>query len=136
MATPSSILVWKIPWTEEPGRLQSMRLPRVGCDWTCMQHTYAYVFMYSLTFIVSFLLPNSGYVHSFSNSFWKLVSLFTLGYFFMKNSCIAINFPFRNVFVTPCRFCMAVFSLLPVLRFFFFFNFHFNFTIESYVYIH
>ena len=24
MATHSSILVWKIPWTEEPGRLQSM----------------------------------------------------------------------------------------------------------------
>jgi len=26
---PSSILAWRIPWTEEPGRLQSMRLPRV-----------------------------------------------------------------------------------------------------------
>ena len=26
MATHSSILVWKIPWTEEPGWLQSMRL--------------------------------------------------------------------------------------------------------------
>ena len=24
MSTPSSILAWKIPWTEEPGRLQSM----------------------------------------------------------------------------------------------------------------
>ena len=24
MATPSSILAWKIPWTEKPGRLQSM----------------------------------------------------------------------------------------------------------------
>ena len=30
MATHSSILAWKIPWTEEPGRLQSMRLHRVG----------------------------------------------------------------------------------------------------------
>ena len=27
MATHSSILAWKIPWTEEPGRLQSMGLP-------------------------------------------------------------------------------------------------------------
>ena len=26
MATPFSILAWKIPWTEEPGRLQSMGL--------------------------------------------------------------------------------------------------------------
>ena len=30
MAPPSSTLAWKIPWTEEPGRLQSMGLLRVG----------------------------------------------------------------------------------------------------------
>ena len=30
MATQSSILAWRIPWTEEPGRLQSMGLQRVG----------------------------------------------------------------------------------------------------------
>ena len=29
MAPPSSTLAWKIPWTEEPGRLQSMGLQRV-----------------------------------------------------------------------------------------------------------
>ena len=29
MATHSSVLAWKIPWTEEPGRLQSIRLQRV-----------------------------------------------------------------------------------------------------------
>ena len=32
MATHSSILDWRIPWTEEPGRLQSMGLQRVGHD--------------------------------------------------------------------------------------------------------
>ena len=32
MATHSSILVWRIPWTEEPGRLQSMGSQRVGWD--------------------------------------------------------------------------------------------------------
>ena len=32
MAPHSSILAWKIPWTEEPGRLQSMGLQRVGHD--------------------------------------------------------------------------------------------------------
>ena len=31
-ATHSSTLGWKIPWTEEPGRLQSMGLQRVGYD--------------------------------------------------------------------------------------------------------
>jgi len=30
MATHSSILAWRIPWTEEPGELQSMGVPRVG----------------------------------------------------------------------------------------------------------
>ena len=33
MATHSSILAWKIPWTEEPGGLQSMGLQRVRHDW-------------------------------------------------------------------------------------------------------
>ena len=32
MATHSSILAWKIPWKEEPGRLQSMGLQRIGHD--------------------------------------------------------------------------------------------------------
>ena len=32
MATCSSILAWKIPWTEEPGRLQSLGLQRVRHD--------------------------------------------------------------------------------------------------------
>ena len=32
MATHSSFLAWRIPWTEEPGRLQSMGLQRVGCN--------------------------------------------------------------------------------------------------------
>ena len=32
MATHSSILAWRIPWTQEPGGLQSMGLQRVGHD--------------------------------------------------------------------------------------------------------
>ena len=37
MATYSRILAYKIPWTEEPGRLQSMRLQRVRCNWSTKQ---------------------------------------------------------------------------------------------------
>ena len=40
-ATHSSILAWEIPWTEEPGELQSMELQRVGrnlvSEHTCTQ---------------------------------------------------------------------------------------------------
>ena len=37
MATHSSILAWEIPWTEEPGGLQSMKLQRVGHGCVCVR---------------------------------------------------------------------------------------------------
>ena len=40
MATHSSILNWKIPWTEELGKLQSMGFQRVRHDLSCMQMTF------------------------------------------------------------------------------------------------
>ena len=40
MATHSSILAWKIPWTEEPGGLQSMGSQRVGHDWAAFTLPY------------------------------------------------------------------------------------------------
>ena len=42
MATHSSTLAWEIPWTEEPGRLQSMGSRRVGHDW----ETSLFIFMH------------------------------------------------------------------------------------------
>ena len=41
MATHSSILAWRIPWTEEPGRLQSMGSKRVGHDYSNLAHMHA-----------------------------------------------------------------------------------------------
>ena len=46
MATLSSTLAWKIPWTEEPGRLQSTGSQRVG-------HDFTFTFFH-------FLLPSQG----------------------------------------------------------------------------
>ena len=43
MATPSSILAWKIPWTEEPGGLQSMGSQRVGHDLTYTHNTQTHI---------------------------------------------------------------------------------------------
>ena len=34
MATHTSIIAWRMPWTEEPGRLQSLGSQRVGHDWS------------------------------------------------------------------------------------------------------
>ena len=40
MTTHSSILAWKIPWTEKPGGLQSMRSQRVRRDWATNTFTF------------------------------------------------------------------------------------------------
>ena len=41
METYSNILAWRIPWTEEPGRLQSRELQRVRQDWKDLACTHA-----------------------------------------------------------------------------------------------
>ena len=46
MAPHSSTLAWKIPWTEEPSRLQSMGSLRVGHDFT-----FTFTFHFSLSCI-------------------------------------------------------------------------------------
>ena len=53
MATHSSTLAWKISWTEESGRLQSMGSQRTGhnwaCTWACVHvHTHAYTHKHTL----------------------------------------------------------------------------------------
>ena len=40
LAPHSSTLAWKIPWTEEPGRVQSMGSLRVGRDWSDFTFTF------------------------------------------------------------------------------------------------
>ena len=42
LATHSSIHAWKIPWTEEPSRLQSMGSQRVGRDWATHTHFWTF----------------------------------------------------------------------------------------------
>ena len=57
MATSSSILAWRIPWTEEPGGLQSMGLQRIGNDLATKQHPIH--FALKLLEKVTFLKDNS-----------------------------------------------------------------------------
>ena len=47
MATHSSILAWRIPWTEDPGGLQSMGLKRDGQDWATNTFTFHLLGKYS-----------------------------------------------------------------------------------------
>ena len=45
MAPHSSTVAWKIPWTEKPGRLQSMGSHRVGHDWSDLAAAAAILFL-------------------------------------------------------------------------------------------
>ena len=76
MATHSSILTWKIPWTEEPGRLQFVGLQRVRHNWgnlACM-HTWFKIILYSVKYLLRvnrmFLLAK----------FWKYFSKLLLNF--------------------------------------------------------
>ena len=50
MAPHSSTLAWKIPWTEEPGRLQSMGLLRARHDWATYLSLFFFFFFLPFTF--------------------------------------------------------------------------------------
>ena len=68
MATHSSILAWRIPWTKKPGRLQSMGLQRVGYDWASNTHIFLYaLFHYYVYFCLS--LPLAHYPQEAENLF-------------------------------------------------------------------
>ena len=66
MATHSSTLAWKIPWTEEPGRLQSMRSWRVGHDWAASLSLFTFHFhalekeMVTHSSVLAWRIPGTG----------------------------------------------------------------------------
>ena len=62
-ATHSSILAWEIPWTEEPGGLQSVGLQnRTQLKWLSMQHAHSAVFIVVFFFFFFNLLQNRVWI--------------------------------------------------------------------------
>ena len=95
MATHSSTVAWKVPWTEKPGRLQSMGSQRVGHDWatslpltfgvcsnSCPSSRWCHPtisysvtpFSYLQSFPASGSFPVSQYFTSGGQSIWILAS--------------------------------------------------------------
>ena len=58
MAMPSSILAWKIPWTEESGGLQSTGSQRVGHDWARWSNSTWAAFWEALEHVPAFLFTS------------------------------------------------------------------------------
>ena len=66
MAPHSSTLAWKIPWMEEPGRLQSMRSLRIRHDWATSLSIFTFHFhalekeMATHSSVLSWRIPGTG----------------------------------------------------------------------------
>ena len=70
MASHSNILVWRIPWTEEPRGLQTVGLQRVGHDWSNLAGTHS---KYSVSFSLSCVFSIFSF---FLNLFLAVLSLY------------------------------------------------------------
>ena len=55
MATHSSVLAWRMPWTEKPGRVQSMGSRRVGHDWSDLAAAEFSVLYSRLSLVIYFI---------------------------------------------------------------------------------
>ena len=74
MAPHSSILAWRVPWTEEPGRLQSMGSLRVGHNLATKPPPPAMSYVYSFSvWLTSLRMILSRPIHVAANS---IISLF------------------------------------------------------------
>ena len=92
MATHYSIVGWRIPWTKEPGGLQSMGSHRVGHDWNNLAHTHDDTGCHDLGFFLNvelqatFLLSSFTFIKRlFSSSslsaFRVVLNIWVCGYF-------------------------------------------------------
>ena len=137
MATPFSILAWEIPWTEEPGRLQSIESKRVGHDLTtrppppspmvrtlhfhCRGHRF-YSWLGKPT-LPSILIPAPGVVKSVSTTFgkwfFKLSKSNFMAQFYNANSCYLIFCIQLNSFVSSQHWqtCLRKLCWLPRIEF-------------------
>ena len=122
MMTHSSILAWRISWMEEPGRLQSTELQRVGHNWAIKHISQILDFVDCLFF---FFILLSHITHSFPFCFtvWKFSSIIfsvlwnyvtvVIFLFVFFSFCLPV-FSFPPFFFFPFPFFLVLYSLLPL----------------------
>ena len=99
MATPSSVLTWRIPWTEEPGRLESVGLQRVGHDGRDWERTQQLQWCSQLVILNFWWLATVLLIIKALVSFAQLLQP-PLHYTFVSSSWAKCN-----VEVASCRHC-------------------------------
>ena len=80
MATHPSVIGWEIPWTEEPGGLQSMSLQRIRHDYTythtCTQADVQVIACRAKSFVIKNLIQRSQHISSFWPALYELAKLY------------------------------------------------------------
>ena len=95
MVTHSSILAWKIPWTEKPGGLQAMGSQRVGHDWVTSLSL-------SFTFVCQLYFRKKGGEEGRVEGGERKEHLVREGYGERWNSCINFNRTARDHWPSSC----------------------------------
>ena len=118
MVTHSSVLAWRIPWTEEPGRLQSTGLQTVGYDWaTSLSFFLSFTFLSTNVLtaqFVSLLLNDSCTVkvakrfHLFQRSFCSNAGKSTLNW-------VVVQVSFQGKMKAKPSF---IFNTIDLMKFF------------------
>ena len=106
LATHSSIFAWKIPWTEEPGGLQSMGWQRVVCDWSDLEHTDKYQGEELRDYMIVLFL--------FFKGITILFSIVTALIYILTNS--AWVFPFFYILANICYLLLFITGILTGVR--------------------
>ena len=109
VAPHSSVLAWKIPWTEEPGELQSMGSRIAGHDWMA-EHTHPSLILISVlwvsfslghsryrcvSFVGLFEEPAFGFIWfqpAFGFALYPISLTFSLVYYFIPSACFLFSF--------------------------------------------
>ena len=87
MATHSSTLAWRIPWREEPGRLQSMGSQRVGHDWATSLSLSCKWLLWCLVWVASFSQCFPKYTHNCVDNFGEYLIMKWLSYVKILRNC-------------------------------------------------
>ena len=112
LTTHSSILAWKIPWTEEPGRLQSMGSQRVRHDWatnTSLHPPLLGWIVFGLFYLCFYLIQISGIGHI-------LVGFVCLFFFFPKTDPLTFSVLFYLPVSHPFTFPLPISSLFSLVN--------------------
>ena len=114
MAAHFSILAWEIPWTEKPGRPQSMRLQRVRHDWSDLAHSHMDFLHKSFKMKMPLFLTTGGAVEFFSLP-WKIATKPVYSRSYSKSGCEQLKLTLLAVVLVRCcwiRLCWAHLSSL------------------------